>query len=236
MSGPFGSAQWMYASGGFYPFEISNSLRFNDDDSAFLSRTPSSASNRRTFTFSCWVKRANIPSGESYLFSTGTDANNFFGIEFIGGEIALQNYNSGTQVIARTGTDLFRDSAAWYNIVVAVDTTESTQADRLKLYVNGTQVTSFDGSDADLTLNYDTQVNNTNQHTIGCREKGSQDAFHDGYMAEVNFIDGSALTPSSFGETKENIWIPKDTSGLTFGTNGFRLQFKNSSVAHTIIC
>ncbi len=214
----------------FYSFEISNSLRFNDDDSSFLSRTPSSASNRRTFTFSCWVKRANIPSGESYLFSTGTDGNNFFGLEFIGGEIVLQNYNSGTQVIARTGTALFRDTAAWYNIVLAVDTTESTQEDRLKLYVNGTQVTSFDGSDSDLSLNYDTQVNNTNQHTIGCRELGSQDAFHDGYMAEINFIDGSALTPASFGETKENIWIAKDTSGLTFGTNGFRLQFKNSSV------
>jgi hypothetical protein len=151
-------------------------------------------------------------------------------MQFIGGEIAFQNYNSGTQVIARSGTALFRDSASWYNIVIAMDSTQSTPADRLKLYVNGTQVTSFDGSDADLTLNYEGQFNDTRQHTIGCRQAASQSAFFDGYLAEVNFIDGSALTPSSFGETKENIWIPKDTSGLTFGTNGFRLQFKNSSV------
>ena len=231
MSGPFGSSQWMYASGGFYPKTINGSLRFNDDDSAFLSRTPSSAGNRRTFTFSAWIKRANIPSGESYLFSAGTDANNFAGIEFIGGEIVFQNYNSGTQVIARTGTDLFRDPAAWYHIVVEVDTTQSTQADRLKLYVNGTQVTSFDGSDSDLSLNYDTQFNTTNQHTLGCREKGSRDSFHDGYMAEVFFIDGTAHDADAFGETKNGIWVPKNitSSNFTMGTNGFHLTFEDDA-------
>ena len=232
MSGPFGSSQWMYTSGGFYGFEIENSLRLNDDDSAFLSFTPSSAGNRRTFTFSCWVKRGNLDSsGEMYLFSAGhTDFNNFGGLEFLANEIALQNYNSGTQVIARTGNTLFRDTAAWYNIVWQFDSTQSTAADRTKLYVNGTQITAFDGSDSDLTLNYEGQFNDARQHVIGCRQAASQSAFYDGYITEINFIDGTALTPSSFGETKENIWIPKDTSGLTFGTNGFRLQFKNSSV------
>ena len=232
MSGPFGSSQWMYASGGFYGFEIENSLRLNDDDSAFLSFTPSSAGNRRTFTFSCWVKRGNLDSsGEMYLFSAGhTDFNNFGGLEFLANEIALQNYNSGTQVIARTGNTLFRDTAAWYNIVWQFDSTQSTAADRTKLYVNGTQITAFDGSDSDLTLNYEGQFNDARQHVIGCRQAASQSAFYDGYITEINFIDGTALTPSSFGETKENIWIPKDTADLTFGTNGFRLQFKNSSV------
>ncbi len=233
MSGIFGAGQLQFLGGedAFYGFEITNSLRFNDDDSAFLSRTPSSAGNRKTFTFSCWLKRANTDNGSTHFFSAGhTDFNNFAGMQFIGDEIAFQNYNSGTQVIARSGTALFRDSASWYNIVIAMDSTQSTQADRLKLYVNGTQITSFDGSDADLTLNFEGQFNDTRQHTIGCRQAASQSAFFDGYLAEVNFIDGSALTPSSFGETKENIWIPKDTSGLTFGTNGFRLQFKNSSV------
>lgn len=230
MSGPFGNT-FFGGRGPFYGFEIGNSLRLEDGDSAFLSRTPSSEGNRRTFTLSCWLKRANIPSGEAYIFSAGhTNFNSFGGLEFIGGEIVLQNFNSGTQVIARTGTVLFRDPAAWYNIILAVNTTESTAGDRLKLYVNGTQITAFDGSDSDLTLNYDTQFNNTEQHTFGCRQASSQDAFLDAYLAEVNFIDGTALTPSSFGETKEGIWIPKDTSGLTFGTNGFRLQFKNSAV------
>jgi len=160
MSGPFGSSQWMYASGGFYGFEIENSLRLNDDDSAFLSFTPSSAGNRRTFTFSCWVKRANLDaSGEMYLFSAGhTDFNNFGGLEFLANEIAFQNYNSGTQVIARTGNTLFRDTA-WYNIVWQFDSTQSTAADRTKLYVNGTQITAFDGSDSDLSLNYEGQFN-----------------------------------------------------------------------------
>jgi len=231
MSGPFGSSQWIYASGGFYGFEIENSLRLNDDDSAFLSFTPSSAGNRRTFTFSCWVKRGNLSSGEMYIFSAGhTDFNNFGGLEFLGNEILLQNYNSGTQVVARTGDALFRDVGSWYNIVWQFDSTQSTAADRTKLYVNGTQITAFDGSDSDLTLNYEGQFNDARQHTIGCRQAASQSAFFDGYITEINFIDGTALTPSSFGETKENIWIPKDTSGLTFGTNGFRLQFKNSSV------
>jgi len=228
-----GSPQWMYnASTAFYPFEIGNSLRLNDDDSAFLSFTPSSAGNRRTFTFSCWVKRANLDaSGEMYLFSAGhTDFNNFGGLEFLNDEIAFQNYNSGTQVIARTGNTLFRDPSGWANIVWQFDSTQSTAADRTKLYVNGTQITAFDGSDSDLTLNYEGQFNDARQHVIGCRQAASQSAFLDAYIAEVNFVDGTALTPSSFGETKEGVWIPKNTSGLTFGTNGFRLQFKNSSV------
>jgi len=213
---------------GFYPRVINGSLRFNDDDSAYLSRTPASAGNRKTFTFSAWVKRANIPSGESYLFSTGTDANNFGGLEFIGGEIVFQNYNSGTQVIARTGSNVFRDSSAWYHIVWNVDTTQTTAADRTKLYVNGTQVTSFDGSDSDLSLNYDTQFNNTNQHTIGCREKGSRDSFHDGYLAEVHFADGTAYTADAFGELKSGIWVPKAPS-VTYGTNGFYLDFADGA-------
>ena len=215
----------------FYSHKIQTSLRFNDDNSAFLSRTPSSAGNRRTFTLSFWIKRANIVSGEAYIFSAGhTNFNTFGGIEFINGEIVVQNYNGGTQVIARTGTSLFRDNSSWYNIVWQFDSTQSTAANRTRLYVNGTQVTNFDGSDSDLTQNYEGQFNDARQHTFGCRQASSQDAFLDAYLAEVNFIDGAALTPSSFGETKEGIWIAKDTSGLTFGTNGFRLQFKNSSV------
>jgi hypothetical protein len=225
------------AATAFYPFEISNSLRFNDDDSPFLSFTPSSAGTEEKFTFSCWVKRGNLSSGEMYFFSAGhSDFNNFGGLEFLGNEIAFQNYNSGTQVISRTGNTLFRDTAAWYNIVWQFDSTDNDPTDgtdRARLYVNGTQITAFTGNVSNLTHNYISQFNTAVQHTIGCRQAASQDAFFDGYLADVNFIDGGSASSdaSDFGELKENIWIPKDTSGLyaSAGANSFRLQFKNSS-------
>jgi hypothetical protein len=226
------------ASRSFYPFEISNSLRFNDDDSPFLSFTPTSAGTEEKFTFSCWVKRGNLSSGEMYFFSAGhSNFNNFGGLEFLGNEIAFQNYNSGTQVISRTGNTLFRDTAAWYNIVWQFDSTDNDPTDgtdRARLYVNGTQITAFTGNVSNLTHNYISQFNTAVQHTIGCRQAASQDAFFDGYLAEVNFIDGGSPSSdaSDFGELKENIWIPKDTSGLyaSAGANSFRLEFKNSSV------
>jgi len=226
------------AATAFYPFEISNSLRFNDDDSPFLSFTPSSAGTEEKFTFSCWVKRANLSSGEMFLFGAGhSDFNNFGGLEFNGNNITFQNFNSGTQVVTNTGNTVFRDTAAWYNIVWQFDSTDNDPTDgtdRARLYVNGNQITAFTGNVTNLVHNYVSQFNTAVQHTIGCRQAGSQDAFFDGYLADVNFIDGGSASSdaSDFGELKENIWIPKDTSGLytSAGANSFRLQFKNSSV------
>ena len=222
MSGPFGSTAWMYNSAsGFYDFEISNSLRFEDGDSALLSRTPSSASNRDTWTWSAWVKRGNIGAAKG-LFAApeGTSGNTaYLDIIFTAAdELAVSSYAT----LYRKTTRLFRDPSAWYHLVVAVDTTDGTADDRIKIYVNGVQETSFVTNNAK-TQNEDTGINSAVVHEIG--DGGNH---FDGYMAEVNFVDGSQLTPSSFAETKNDIWIPKDTSGLTFGTNGFRLQFKQT--------
>ena len=223
MSGPFGSTAWMYSSGdaGFYDFPISNSLRFEDGDSALLSRTPSSASNRDTWTWSAWVKRGNIGAAKG-LFAApeGTSGNTaYLDIIFTAAdELAVSSYAT----LYRKTTRLFRDPSAWYHLVVAVDTTDGTADDRIKIYVNGVQETSFVTNNAK-TQNEDTGINSAVVHEIG--DGGNH---FDGYMAEVNFVDGSQLTPSSFAETKNDIWIPKDTSGLTFGTNGFRLQFKQT--------
>ena len=223
MSGPFGSTAWMYSSGdaGFYNFPISNSLRFEDGDSALLARTPSSASNRDTWTWSAWVKRGNIGAAKG-LFAApeGTSGNTaYLDIIFTADDqLAVSSYAT----LYRKTTRLFRDPSAWYHIVVAVDTTDGTADNRIKLYVNGVQETSFVTNNAK-TQDQDTGINSAVVHEIG--DGGNH---FDGYMAEVNFVDGSQLTPSSFGETKNDIWIPKNTSGLTFGTNGFRLQFKQT--------
>tara|TARA_R100000315_G_scaffold61901_2_gene41548 strand:- start:599 stop:3067 length:2469 start_codon:yes stop_codon:yes gene_type:complete len=217
------------AATAFYPFDITNSLRFNDDDSAFLSRTPSttSGSSRRIFTFSCWFKYTH-GTGQN-IWTAGDDANNRTHIDFNSdGSFQIESKSGGSEQFKLEGTPLFRDPAAWYNLVWAVDTTQSTGSNRVKAYINGSEVT-FSSANYGSSPNFDTAINNTVLHTIGRRSYADSNYFN-GYIAEVNFIDGSALGPSSFGETKENIWVAKDTSGLTFGTNGFRLQFKNSSV------
>ena len=126
---------------------------------------------------------------------------------------------------------MYRDVSAWYHIVVAVDTTQGTASNRLKLYVNGEQITSLQASSYP-SLNFDTLINNNNAHYIS----GAVDTTYgtrrfDGYMAEVCFIDGTALDPTSFGEFDEDsgIWKPISVSGLTFGTNGFYLDFEDSA-------
>jgi len=236
MSGPLGSQQWMYASGGFYPYEIDNSLRFNDDDSAYLSRTPASAGNRRTWTWSGWVKRgnlnANVVGNIPTLFAaqdSGPGLYNFLiFLNSVGNDVLyaqLCSTPSNAAYILET-SQVFRDMAGWYHIVWSVDTTQATASDRAKLYVNGEQVTSF-STEQYPPQNTDTDMNYTVEHNIG--KFPDYTRYYDGYMAEVNFIDGQALDPTSFGELKSGIWIPKDTSGLTFGTNGFRLQYGNSA-------
>ena len=224
MSGPFGSSQWMYASGGFYNGVATQSVRLDDGSSAYLSRTPSSAGNRKTWTWSAWVKRGNILGADSGLF--GADASgssNESVIEFDGND-KLKVRIDGSE--HRITTQVFRDSSAWYHIVVVFDTTEATANNRMKIYLNGTQITSF-ATIANLSQNADaTSFNNANIHTIG-RWANTANFYFDGYMAEVNFVDGLALDASYFGETKNGVWIAKEYTG-SYGTNGFRLQFNQT--------
>jgi len=209
-------------------YEVANSLRF-DGSSDYLNRTPSSASNRKTFTFSAWCKFSKYSSVDT-LYATGSDSNNrtiFIRNGAQNGDLRFLYSVGGTQYNVITSA-FYRDFSAWYHIVLAVDTTQSTSSNRVKIYVNGEQITAF-STENYLPQNNDTDINNTNAHHIG-RYTYSAINYMDGYMAEVCFIDGTALDPTSFGEFDEdtNIWKPKDVSGLTFGTNGFYLDFQNS--------
>jgi len=216
-------------STGFYKLLLDQSLKFDDGLSQRLTRTPASAGNRRTFTFSCWVKRSLTSSGDHVLYSAGADAQNRFQIWIDSSDrlAVYQNTSNSDQIYVYT-TAKFRDPSAWYNVVVTVDTTDGTAGNRIVLSVNGTSYAYT--STTTPTQNLDTHMNNTVAHAIG-GSSYSAVSLLDGYIAEVNAIDGAALTAASFGETKNGIWIPKDTSGLTFGTNGFHLTFKDDVIS-----
>ena len=203
-------------------YEISNSLRFNDDDSAYLSRTPSSASNRKTWTWSGWIKRSNI-SLNIVLFSADDTVGH--GI-YLATDDKLYLTKSG---VGNYGIDAqLRDVSAWYHIVVAVDTTQTGMSNIVKFYINGVQRTA--SGTTLYSTNDDTNINNNSVHNIGRFSKNSS-FYYDGYLSEVNFVDGSQLTPSSFGETNDNgVWVPKKYTG-SYGTNGFFLEFKQTGTS-----
>jgi hypothetical protein len=212
----------------FFPFEPTGSLRFEDGDSPYLTRTPTTAGNRKTWTWSAWVKRGNL--GLKRLFSAGTSGSSYIQIRFDTNDEILCSSEQPSLVLNLKTTQKFRDPSAWYHIVVVMDTTQSTAADRTKLYVNGSQVTDFSSSTRP-TQNTDLLINSTTAHMIGALSYSTTSGPYDGYMAEINFIDGTALDADSFGETKAGIWIPKQYSG-SYGTNGFYLPF-NSTVTAT---
>ena len=214
-------------SGGY---DITNSLRFNSGSTDFLNRTPASATNRQTWTWSGWVKRSSLSVGQTIFSAQSTTTANLFQFNF-GSNDTLNFYHyssSGGVTDAFLGTNqVFRDTSAWYHFVVAVDTTQATSSNRLKLYLNGSEVTSFSTA-IYFTQNYNTYINSTNQHRIGANPDNAQ--YFSGYQSEVYLIDGQALTPSSFGETDfdTGIWKPKAYTG-TYGTNGFYLKLANSA-------
>jgi hypothetical protein len=212
------------AGGGSY--QITRSLRFNSADSAYLSRTPASNGNRRTWTFSAWVKRSSLGALQALLsapYSTNSDA-----IRFEAADTLIIFSNDGTNANLTT-TQVFRDVSSWYHIVVAVDTPQATSTNRVKLYVNGTQVTAF-GTATYPTQNYEFNINANVAQNIG-RNSLTASQYLGGYMAETYFIDGQALTPTSFGETDAatGVWMPKQVTGMTYGTNGFKLTFSDNS-------
>ncbi len=206
------------------------SARFNSADSAYLSRTPASASNRDTWTLSFWIKRTNL--GEQYIFSVADGSASGFEMRFTSGDaLRVNDYNPGvTDYIFLITSQLFRDVGAWYHIVLAVDTTQATNTNRVKIYVNGSQVTAF-SSTTYPNQNQDTAVNTAKQHRFGAAPSSTPPTtFGNFYLAEVNFIDGQALTPSSFGQTNAStgVWEPIPYTG-TYGTNGFELPFNYDS-------
>ena len=234
MSGPFGSTTWMSnPSTEFYDFPISNSLRFDAPATPFLNFTPGSAGNLRTWTWSGWLKKDTRDSQIHTVFAATTElgaGNSHSYIIYYLDDLYIQDYTaSGNTKNYHFITDAkFRDPSAWKHVVFALDTTQATASNRAKLYVNGVQVTSF-STETYPAEDFDGKINSTLKHFIG-NGFGSQPEGNNyaGYLADVNFIDGLQLGPSSFGELKNDIWISKDTSGLTFGTNGFRQQYKQT--------
>jgi hypothetical protein len=220
-----------YGTNGYYlPMNIevlqksfTKSLRFRASATAFLNRTPASAGNRKTWTWSAWVKRGSL--GRKIFFSAGVNSGAFTEIAFlftVSDTLSITAANVGDAAT----TAVFRDPSAWYHIVLAFDTTQADAANRAKYYVNG--VLQSWASNPFMAQNSDYPVNNTVIQKIGTRG-GNEDPF-DGYLTEINFIDGLALTPNYFGQTDttSGAWQPVGYTGL-YGTNGFYLPFTNTT-------
>ena len=212
-------------------YDVDNSLRFDDGSSDYLNQTFASNGTRTTWTFSTWIKRSNLGSDQRIL-SCDDDAsgNQDDFIKFLSGDtFQIGFYNSGFYG-ERTTNRVFRDVSAWFHIVVVWDTTNATADDRIRLYVNGVRETSFSSS-TNPSSSANSFINSTSYPLeIGRRGlNGTQ--YINGYLAETVFVDGQALEPTSFGEfdSDTGIWKPIDVSGLTFGTNGFYLDFEDSS-------
>ena len=214
-------------SGGY---AVDNSLRFNSGSSDYLNKTFGSAGNRKTWTYSFWTKFSDNSVDNRTFISSSSDASNRTAMVKQDSDKLLFDYETGGTRYVIATTALFRDLSAWYHIVWSVDTTQSTASDRVKLYVNNIEQTFTTVHNGFPPQNSDTFINSTNQHNIG-KITWDNTYYYDGYLAETVFIDGQQLDATSFGEFDEDsgIWKPISVSGLTFGTNGFYLDFEDSS-------
>jgi len=205
-------------------FQIERSLRFNSGDSAYLDRTPSSASNRRTWTWSGWVKRSGLGAYD-FLFMAQTSSVLKSSLSFWNGDYIRfkGDYNDGTARNFSVSTNaLFRDPSAWYHVVCRLDTTQTTAADRIKIWVNGVEQTFSSATYP--TQNSDIEFNNTSEHLIGSQTSAPQNGL-DGYLAEVHFVDGQALAATDFGEYDDNnVWQPIEFTG-NYSTSGVSFDF-----------
>lgn len=211
-------------------YTIERSLRFRSSASAYLNRTPSTTTNRKTWTWSGWVKRAK-PGSNGLIFAARTGAGaTYTTLVFSSVDDLRMESNTETAYPLYKTSALFRDPSAWYHIVVALDTTQATSTNRLKIYVNGVLQTAASYNVP--AQNTDLAVNSTETHLIGQQASGS---YFDGYLTEINFIDGQALDPSYFGETDTvtGVWKPKAFAG-SYGTNGFYLNFSDNTSTTTL--
>jgi len=212
---------------------VEQSLKFNDDDLSFLTRVFATDGNRKTWTWSGWIKRANIGTAQRF-WGTINGSSQEENIRFeANNTIRWYCHDAGGTAADNdlSTVAVFRDVTAWYHIQIVKDTTESTAANRNKLYVNGV-LQSWAGTNY-ATLNYNGWINasgSDNYHRIGAHAYSNGSAAFDGYMAEVNFVDGQALDPTSFGQTVDGYWAKKDYEG-SYGTNGFRLTFQDDVVS-----
>jgi hypothetical protein len=216
-------------------YRISRSVRLRSSATAYFNRTLTTPTNNKVWTWSGWVKRGKLSSTQA-LFGTTDDntaAGNVAAFRFESGDtLGYFEYSSGYNAQLVT-TQVFRDPSSWYHIVLAVDTTQATSTNRVKLYVNGSQVSAF-GTSTYPSQNYNPYINSAIPLYQGAYKNSSTGTVSplDGYLTEINFIDGQALTPSSFGATNTTtgVWGPTAYKG-TYGTNGYYLNFSDNSGA-----
>ena len=225
-----GIMQMMMAGGGGKPLDVVNSLRVIDDDSAYLYWTPSGAGNRKTWTWSGWVKR-NTLGTEQVIWTGGasTSSGEWSVLRFITtDQLQFINNSSNVNDIDLLTDQVFRDTSAWMHIVLRADISNSTTNDRIDIFINGVKIDDYSTQTQPATT-VDTGINGAQIHNI-CREAARSTYYCDLYLSDVHFVDGSALDASSFGMTTRGQWVPMDCSGnLTYGTNGFYLSFDNTS-------
>ena len=213
-------------------YNIERSLRFNSSDSAFCGHTFASAGDRKKWTFSAWVKRSkSTPSAMQVLLAAGSDNNDFGFVFDTDDRLLIYDWN-GVFTWQKKSAQVFRDFSAWYHILAVFDTANATAEDRVRLFVNGQRITDWN-TNTNPTLDYATnEVNAAQEHRIG-RSTANNSRYFDGYLADIHFIDGQALDPTSFGEfsATTGVWMPKAFSGGSYGTNGFKLDFADNSAA-----
>ena len=211
-------------------YDVANSLRGTRGDSNYLSRTFETG-DRDKWTWSAWVKK-NSNGNHIMLFSSWADSNNNSTFGFTDDDyLQYKDKAAGSTQAQLTTNRKFKDPAAWYHIVLTYDSGNGTSGNRIRLYINGAEETSF-GTDTMPGQNNDSTVNRNCAHYIGTDDTNTY--YLDCYLAEVRFVDGSALDPTSFGEfdgDSPTIWKPINVSGLTNGTNGFYLEFKQSGTS-----
>ena len=206
-------------------YSIANSCRFNSTSSSVMSFTTGTPTSGTNWTVSLWIKRGLVTDAGQVLWGCHTDTSNRVNIKFDNGDIEVFE-SAGTLNLLTNAK--YRDPGAWMNVVLATDTTQGTDTNRMKLYVNGTQVTSFSSTTYPAEDDVLEPAKASKVHRVGAKD----DSYWDGYVAEVAFIDGQQLAATSFGQFNEDsptIWEPKDISGLTFGNNGYWLDFEDSS-------
>ena len=203
---------------------------------SYLTRTPSSAGNRKKFTISFWVKRSGLGSSNN-IFSATNDASSsnarFYVLFGSGDDLMFKQYDGSSINFDLTTNRFFRDTNAWYHIVYNFDSDNGTANLRQRIWVNGVEETSFSAR-TNPSSSYDSFVNQTKPHNIG-NDTNVSSRFFDGYISHFSFVDGQALAPTVFGETDSTsgIWKFKSPSGVTWGTNGFHLKFENSGALGT---
>jgi hypothetical protein len=214
--------------GSFYDYEIENSLRSNPADLAELSRTFGTATSRTTFTISFWAKKSSAGQTLTNIMAKEVSAASE---EYVGFYLdSIRVYNGATGSPGISSVEVDRDLSAWFHYLIAVDTTQATASDRIRIYKNGTEVAY--GTNSNPSQNQNLTINSSGLHKITnfASTTYSDSTYRwNGYLAEFVFIDGTAYAPTDLGENKNGVWVPKDPSGLTYGNNGFWLKFDNAS-------